>query len=107
MLLVECMCVASGTQTGADGPSNLPAQVEGWTPNPVHLLQGIAKRLIAAAESLAQRREVSHVYVHVAVDNVGARALYSACGYDVEKEESADAARKRQHGRRLLLVKSL
>lgn len=60
-----------------------------------------------AAESILKERGVSHLYVHVVVDNTAARALYSGCGFDVEKEESADAARKRQHGRRLLLGKSL
>lgn len=71
------------------------------------LLQGVAKWLVSAAESIARERGVSHMYVHVVMDNAAARALYSACGFDVERKESADAARKRQHGRRLLLGKSL
>ena len=72
-----------------------------------HSLQGVARRLIEAAESLAKERGLSHMYVHVVIDNEAAQALYSGCGFEVEREESADAARKRQHGRRLLLRKVL
>jgi ribosomal protein S18 acetylase RimI-like enzyme len=71
------------------------------------VLQGVARKLVTAAETIAKERGIAHMYVHVVVDNTAARALYSACGFDVEREESADAARKRQHGRRLLLGKSL
>ena len=59
------------------------------------------------AEAILKERGVSHVYVHVVVNNTAARALYTGCGFTVEKEEGADVARKRQHGRRLLLGKSL
>lgn len=46
---------------------------------------------------------VLYMYVHVVEDNVGAIALYQNCGFHVETQEDVDAARKRQHGRRLLL----
>ena len=51
--------------------------------------------------------EVLHVYVHVVEDNFAAIALYENCGFKIEAEETTDAARKRQHGRRLLLEKAL
>jgi ribosomal protein S18 acetylase RimI-like enzyme len=55
----------------------------------------------------ARARGVEHVYVHVVVDNGAAVGLYERSGFRLEAQESADSARKRQHGRRLLLVRSL
>lgn len=70
-------------------------------------MQGIAHALIEAALAVAKAMGVLHVYVHVVDDNVGAIALYEGCGFDIETEEDVDTARKRQHGRRLLLWKPL
>jgi ribosomal protein S18 acetylase RimI-like enzyme len=56
---------------------------------------------------LAAGRAVKHLYVHVVKDNEPALLLYTSCGFQVESEESVDAARKRQHGRRVLLWKML
>eukprot|EP00892_Ulva_mutabilis_P008701 jgi/Ulvmu1/6202/UM028_0058.1 len=64
---------------------------------------GVAKALIKCALVVAQKMGVLQVYVHVVQDNAAAIALYQMCGFTVEAEEDADTARKRQHGRRLLL----
>lgn len=56
---------------------------------------------------MARQRGVLCMYVHVVSDNAAALKLYQAAGYEVESEESADAARRRQHGRRLLLCNHL
>ena len=59
--------------------------------------------LIEAACNAASEHSVEHVYVHVVKDNEAALQLYTSSGFEVESQEGADAARKRQHGRRLLL----
>jgi GNAT superfamily N-acetyltransferase len=66
-------------------------------------VQGVAAGLVDAAIQRARKNGVIHLYVHVVHDNLAARKLYERCGFDVEEEEAADAARKRQHSRRLLL----
>lgn len=71
------------------------------------MLQGVAKALIQSSLAVAKERDILHVYVHVVEDNAAAIALYKSCGFEVESEEDADAAWKRQHGRRLLLQMSL
>lgn len=43
---------------------------------------GLARDLIAAFESEARARGASAAFLEVAEDNVGARALYEACGYE-------------------------
>lgn len=69
-------------------------------------LQGLAKELVSAAETMAAHDGASHLYVHVEVDNDAATALYRACGFAVEVEERVELARKRQHTPRLLLGKA-
>eukprot|EP01025_Chloroclados_australasicus_P064302 TRINITY_DN8576_c0_g1_i3.p1 TRINITY_DN8576_c0_g1~~TRINITY_DN8576_c0_g1_i3.p1 ORF type:complete len:334 (+),score=25.40 TRINITY_DN8576_c0_g1_i3:130-1002(+) len=68
---------------------------------------GVAKALVDAASAHARSSGVLHVYVHVVEENGAALRLYRACGFEVESEESVDLARKRQHGRRLLLGRAL
>lgn len=70
-------------------------------------LQGIARDLIDTALLWAQSRGVTHMYVHVIEGNEAAQQLYDTCGFDVEGRERADAAARRQQGRRFLLCKAL
>lgn len=70
-------------------------------------MQGLAKQLVRASEVVATEQGVTHLYVHVVQQNAVARGLYLACGFEVEVEEQVELARKRQHGRRLLLGKQL
>jgi len=67
----------------------------------------VAADLIAQAEATARTQGALALYVHVVCDNAGALTLYEHLGFQVESEESANDARLRQHGRRLLLCKML
>ena len=47
------------------------------------------------------------MYVHVIEGNTAAEQLYDACGFSIESAERADAAARRQQGRRFLLCRVL
>ena len=63
--------------------------------------------LVGAAAEYAASRAVSDLYVHVAVDNAAAQRLYQQCGFVVEKQESAGAARALSRPARRLLHRKL
>ncbi len=46
--------------------------------------RGVGRRLIEAAAAEARRREARRLTLRVLAPNRGARALYEACGFEVE-----------------------
>eukprot|EP00798_Chlamydomonas_sp_ICE-L_P027693 gene27693-7335_t len=71
--------------------------------------QGVAQKLIKAAEERAAALGVSNLYVHVVHSNTPAVNLYqsSTLGFKVEAEESESTAKALQRPRRLILTKPI
>jgi ribosomal protein S18 acetylase RimI-like enzyme len=68
---------------------------------------GAARSLIDFAAHHAAARGVRHLYVHVAVGNPNAAALYMDAGFSVEAEESTGEAHLLGRPRRLLLYRAI
>lgn len=68
---------------------------------------GLAYALIAKSKMVAEDWGISDLYVHVAIDNVPAKSLYTKCGFVLENEEPAWQARFLDRPRRLLLWTSI
>ena len=70
--------------------------------------QGVASAMIAAAHEHARSIGVRQLYVHVAVDNESAMALYQTQGhFEVEQKENVNIARSLNRPRRLLLTREV
>ena len=70
--------------------------------------RGVARSMIEGACAYASELGVTHMYVHVAEDNLAARKLYEEkCGFSIEQNEPANVARGLNRPPRLLLYRKL
>ncbi|XP_051120550.1 uncharacterized protein LOC127244180 isoform X1 [Andrographis paniculata] len=68
---------------------------------------GLGYELIQESKRVAEHWGIRDLYVHVAVDNEGAKNLYLKSGFELESEEPAWQARFLNRPRRLLLWTAL
>jgi len=70
-------------------PTDLPSnrhvrQVNGLAVDPAAQRRGVGRALLVAVVEEARRRGARRLTLHVLATNTGARALYAACGFEVE-----------------------
>jgi ribosomal protein S18 acetylase RimI-like enzyme len=58
--------------------------IRGLAVDPAHQRQGVARALVEAARQEATARGARRLTLRVLAPNVGARALYQSCGFEVE-----------------------
>jgi ribosomal protein S18 acetylase RimI-like enzyme len=93
--------------TGCEGAASERAYLSNVCVAPGARRRGVARLLLEDAAALAAEQGVSMLYVHVAVDNDAAHALYSSSGFEQESEESADVGRRAGRPARRLLLRRL
>lgn len=51
--------------------------------NPMYHRQGIGKYILSVTENTARKKGIQRIGIHTTEDNIAARALYLAAGYEV------------------------
>src|ERR671935_1615117 len=81
--------------------------IRGLAVHPAHQGRGLGRKLIDAAVDEAKARSVRRLTLRVLAPNAGARALYEACGFEVEGVQREEFFLNGRYVDDVLMAKSL